>query len=383
MNLQKCHNIADLREKARRRLPRVMFDFLDGAAEDEAALRNNRESFNRYDLVPRTLTDVSDINLATTIQGFRSSLPLVLSPTGGTRLFHHDGDVASAMAGGEAGLIFTLSTMSTYSIEEVASRSSGPHWFQVYVWKDRGVVRELIERARAGGYTALCLTVDVQTSGQRERDLRNGFTMPPRFTLSSLFDIALHPQWWWHALSKPPMSFANVKNKAGMGMNSPTALGQWVASQLDPSVSFDDLAWMAREWGGPFLVKGIVSAEDAKRAVDCGATGIIVSNHGGRQLDHAIAPLDALPAVVEAVGDKAEVFLDGGIRRGTDIIKALALGATACMTGRCYLYGLAAAGKPGVSRAIELLRSELKRSMMLLGCTDVNELDRRYLRRRD
>ena len=379
--MNKCHSIGDLRARARARLPRVMFDYIDGAAEDEVTMARNSAGFGDWALVPRVLSDVSSIKLDTTIQGIASKLPLVLSPTGGTRLFHHEGELASSAAAAEAGLIFTLSSMSTYDIETVGANTSGPKWFQIYVWKDRAVVKEFIERARSSGYQALGLTVDVQTSGQRERDLRNGFTLPPKFTLSSLFDMALHPWWWWTTLTKPPITLANVAGKT-MGVQNATAMGQYAASQLDPTVSFDDLAWMIEQWKGPFLVKGVTNAQDARRIADIGATGVIVSNHGGRQLDQSIAAIDALPQIVEAVAGKAEVLLDGGIRRGTDIIKALSLGARACMMGRPFLYGLAAAGKPGAARAIDILGSELKRSMMLLGCDDIHALNPSFLQRR-
>jgi L-lactate dehydrogenase (cytochrome) len=379
MSLKQCHNIADLRARAKARLPRVMFDYVDGAAEDELTMQRNSEGFRDLRLVPHVLTDVSDVKLSTTIQGIPSQLPLVFGPTGGTRLFHHEGEIATSAAAADAGLIFTLSSMATYDIETVGANTTGPKWFQIYVWKDRGVVKEFIERARASGYKALVLTVDVQTSGQRERDLRNGFTLPPKFTLSSLVDMALHPWWWWTTLTKPTITLANVAGKAGVGVNNATAMGQYAASQLDPTVSFDDLAWMIEQWNGPFLVKGVTNAQDARRCADIGASGIIVSNHGGRQLDASIAAIDALPYVVDAVAGKAEVLLDGGVRRGSDIAKALSLGARACMMGRPFLYGLAAGGKPGADRAIEILRSELKRSMMLLGCRDVEALDSSYL----
>ncbi|MGA0805665.1 MAG: alpha-hydroxy acid oxidase [Pseudohongiellaceae bacterium] len=379
--LNQCHSIADLRERARCRLPRVMFDYIDGAAEDEVTMARNSAGFGDYALVPRVLRDVSDIKLDTTIQGIPSKLPLVLSPTGGTRLFHHEGELASSAAAAAAGLIFTLSSMSTYDIETVGANTRGPKWFQIYVWKDRAVVKEFIERARSSGYQALVLTVDVQTSGQRERDLRNGFTLPPKFTLSSLFDMALHPWWWWTTLTKPPITLANVAGKT-MGVQNATAMGQYAASQLDPTVDFDDLAWMIQQWKGPFLVKGVTNAQDARRIADIGATGVIVSNHGGRQLDQSIAAIDALPAIVDAVDGKAEVLLDGGVRRGTDIIKALSLGARACMMGRPFLYGLAAGGQSGATRAIDILGSELKRSMMLLGCDDIQALNPSFLQRR-
>jgi L-lactate dehydrogenase (cytochrome) len=381
-SLKACHCIADLRRLAQRKLPRVMFDYIDGAAEDEVSRARNSSDFSQYSLVPRTLTDVSSVNLRTRIQGVDSALPLLFSPTGGQRLFHHAGELATAPAAAEQGLIYTVSSMSTHSIEAVAACNKATKWFQIYVWKDRGVIKEFIARCKASGYHALVLTVDVQTSGQRERDLRNGFTLPPRFTTSSLIDMALHPSWWWHTLTKPRITLANVIGKGELGVNTSTELGKYAASQLDPTVSFDDLAWMIREWGGPFLVKGLVAAEDAKRCVDLGASGLMLSNHGGRQLDHAISPISALPAVVDAVQGRAELIVDGGIRRGTDIIKALALGATACSIGRPYLYGLAAGGKPGVERSITILATELKRAMMLLGCDDVKKLGPKYLQAR-
>ncbi len=378
-SLQACHSIADLRSLAQRKLPKVMFDYVDGAAEDEVSMARNSSDFGRYSLIPRAMTDVSTVNLRTRIQGVDSSLPLLFSPTGGQRLFHHEGEMAVTPVAEEKGLIFALSSMATHNIETVAAHTKATKWFQIYVWKDRGVVKEFIARCKASGYHALILTVDVQTSGQRERDLQNGFTLPPRFTTSSLIDMALHPAWWWNMLTKPPITLANVIGKGELGVNTSTELGKYAASQLDPTVSFDDLAWMIQEWGGPFLVKGIVSAEDAKRAAELGATGIMLSNHGGRQLDQSISPITALPAAIDAVAGRAELIVDGGIRRGTDIIKALCLGATACSIGRPYLYGLAAGGKPGVDRAISLLASELKRAMMLLGCDDVKKLGPQYL----
>ncbi len=356
-----------------------MFDYIDGGAEDEVTQARNSSDFQRYALMPRTLTDVSTVRLATTIQGVESPLPLLLSPTGGTRLFHHEGELAVSKAAEARNLIYALSSMATHNIETVAAHTQSTKWFQIYVWKDRGVVREFIARCKAAGYQALILTVDVQTSGQRERDLRNGFTLPPRFTTASLFDMALHPAWWWHVLTTPKITLANVAGKAGAGVNDATAMSQYAVRQLDPSVSYDDLAWMIAEWGGPFLVKGLVAADDAKRAVELGASGLMLSNHGGRQLDHAISPIAALPAVAEAVEGKAELIIDGGVRRGTDIIKALCLGATACSIGRPYLYGLAAGGEAGVERALAILHSELQRSMMLLGCDDVKKLGSRYL----
>jgi L-lactate dehydrogenase (cytochrome) len=357
-----------------------MFDYIDGGAADEVTLARNRDGFNRWQLIPRALVDASNIDMRTRVQGSDIALPLVFSPTGGTRLFHHRGELATSAAAAAAGTIFSLSSMASINIETVGKHTAGDKWFQIYVWKDRSVIREFIQRCKDSGYKALCLTVDVATPGQRERDLRNGFTLPPRFTAASLFDMALHPAWWWHTLLSERVTLANVVGKAGIGVTSAVTLGQYVNSQLDPSITWKDMEWMIGEWGGPFLIKGILSPEDARIAIDCGATGVILSNHGGRQLDHSAAPIDMLPEVVDAVGGRTEILVDGGVRRGTDVLKALALGATACMIGRPYLYGLAAGGEAGVNRAIELLRSEIKRDLMLLGCPDVKKLDRSYLR---
>ena len=380
--LQTCNTIADLRSLARRRIPKVMFDYIDGGAEDEITLQRNCSSFSRYELLPHTLVDVSRIELGTRIQGLEIALPLIFSPTGANRLFHHQGELAVSAVAAAAGTVYALSSMSTHSIETIGAHTAGDHWFQIYVWKDRGVVKEFIARCKASGYKGLCLTVDVPTLGQRERDLRNGMTIPPRFTLASLVDMALHPQWWWHTLCDPRITLANVVNKAGVGLNDATALGQYANSQLDPSVTWDDMAWMIQEWGGPFMIKGIMTAADAKRAVACGVSGVIISNHGGRQLDHAPAPIEVLQEIVAGVGDSTEIILDGGIRRGSDVVKALALGADACMIGRAYLYGLAAGGEAGVERAVTILRTEITRTMQLLGCADIKHLNGNFVRQR-
>ena len=379
--LKHCHSIADLRAQAIKRLPRMMMDFLDGGAEDEITLRDNNRDFDRYRIVPNVLRDVSAVDLSTTVLGQKISLPLIFSPTGTNRLFHHHGEMAAAAAAAKAETIYTMSAMSNFSIEDVAAQIDSPKWFQIYVWKDREITKEFIQRCRASGYKALCLTVDVAALGKRERDFRNGMTLPPRLTLSSLFDAALHPRWWLNYLLSPRLALANVAGKSGKGFETTTTQAQFSQKQLDPSVTWDDLAWMIEEWNGPFAVKGIMSPQDAIRAADAGAQGVIVSNHGGRQLDQAVSPFAILPEIVDAVGDRSEVILDGGIRRGTDVIKALALGARACMTGRAYLYGLAAAGQPGVERALTLLRDELQRSMMLMGCRSPSELNSKYLRK--
>jgi len=377
--VSRCHSIADLRRVAKRRLPRVMFDYMDGGAEDEVALYGNCAAFDAWRLIPRVLVDVAEVELGTEIMGQKSELPLVIAPTGMSRLFHYRGEMAVAPAAARAGLIYSLSSMSSFDIEAVGAATSGPKWFQIYVWKDREVIREFIQRCREAGYHALCLTVDVPAFGKRERDLRNGMVIPPRLTPGSLLDITLHPHWWWKLITNKPMTLANVVGKAEQGLNDVTTLTQYAIDQLDQSVTWDDMAWMIEEWGGPFAIKGVACAEDAVRAVETGATGIIISNHGGRQLDQAPAPIEVLPEVVDAVGGRADVILDGGVRRGSDVIKALALGAKACMIGRGYLYGLGAGGEAGVDRALELFRDEITRTLKLVGCTSVAKLTPDYV----
>jgi L-lactate dehydrogenase (cytochrome) len=380
--LANCHSIADLREAARKRIPRVMFDYIDGAADDEITLYRNNAGFGRYELVPHNLIDVRNIDLRTTVLGQAVEWPVLIAPTGTSRLFHHEGERAVVRAAAKFGTIYSLSSMASYNIEEVAATADVPKWYQIYVWKDRAVVKEFIQRCRDAGYKSLCLTVDTPTVGHRERDLRNGMTVPPSLTASSVVDAALHPIWLWHLLTKPRITLANVKGRPGRGVEKAATLAMTAREQMDAGVTWDDLASMVEEWGGPFSIKGVLRPEDAVRAVDAGVRGIIVSNHGGRQLDHAPAAIDVLPEIVDAVRDRGEVILDGGIRRGTDVVKALALGARACMIGRPYLYGLAAGGQAGVERALELLRSEVHLAMMLLGCASVKALNRGYLRTR-
>jgi L-lactate dehydrogenase (cytochrome) len=348
-----------------------VFDYVDGGAEDERTLRANSEAFDDLVLTHRVLRDVDDVDLTTEILGRTSSLPLALAPTGFTRMTHHDGELAVARAAARAGIPYTLSTMGTRSIERVAEASSGPLWFQLYIWRDRGLAKELIERAKRAGCTALMLTVDVPVPGARERDLRNGLTIPPSLGVRTFLDGARHPHWWWNFLLRDAVSFESVSDRAA----KPSGVMQFLAEQFDPSVTWDDLDWMRDAWDGPFVLKGVVDPDDARRAADAGVTGVIVSNHGGRQLDGGAAAIDALPRVVDAVGDRLEVLFDSGIRRGRDIVTALALGARACLVGRAYLYGLAVAGERGVDHAISLLAGELRRSMQLVGARTPAELD--------
>lgn len=382
-HLRRCFNIADLRRVARWRLPAPMFHYMDGGADDEVTLKRSSANFDRYELLPRNLVDITSIDPATTVLGQRIAFPVILAPTGMSRLFHWEGERAVARAAARAGTIYALSTVGTQAIEDVAAACEGPKWFQIYVFKDRGLVTEFIDRCRAARYHALCLTVDLPLTGNRERDLRTGMTVPPSFTLRSWLQFGLHPVWSATYLTSAPFSLANVAHRvAAASRDDIQTLNAYIGSQFDRSVTWDDAARMIEQWNGPFAVKGVLTADDARRAVDIGANAIIVSNHGGRQLDHVPAPIDVLPEIVAAVGDRAEVILDGGVRRGTDVLKALALGARACMTGRCYLYGLGAGGEAGVTRALDILQSEIARGMALLGCRSIEEIGEHHVRAR-
>jgi L-lactate dehydrogenase (cytochrome) len=368
--------IEDLRRSARRRLPRAVFDFIDGGAEDESTLRANRSAFQRVTFRPRVLVDVSKRDLSTTVLGASLTAPIILAPTGLAGLIAPRGEILAARAAVRRGLGFTLSTHSMTSIEELAEAVPGPKWFQLYVVRDREVTRSLIDRARAAGYTGLCLTADVPVIGQRERDIRNGFTIPPRVTLQNVFDTAQKVPWIINALRGPRVTFKNFIDAPGSGRSDAISLGAYAQSLHDPSVSWKDLEWFRSVWQGPMLLKGVMSAEDARVAVEHGVEAIVVSNHGGRQLEGLPSSLEVLPEVAEAVAGRADVVFDGGIRRGGDIVKALALGATACMVGRAFLYGLAARGEAGVERALDILVAEMDRAMALLGRPTIGDLDR-------
>jgi L-lactate dehydrogenase (cytochrome) len=373
-------NIDDLRRRARRRLPRAVFDFIDGGAEDELSLRLNRLAFQRVLFRPRVLIDAGHVDLSTTLLGQSLAAPLVLAPTGLCGMAASRGEVLAARAASSARVPFTLSSMSAVSIEDTMHEAPGPHWFQLYVWRDRELTRSLVERAAAAGYRALVLTVDVQMAGQRERDLRNGATIPPRVTVANALDSLVHAPWLLRMARNPRIDFVNVSRGKAAGRSGPLALAAYVNQQFDPTVSWKDLDWLRGLWQGPLAIKGITTAEDAVRAVDAGVDAVIVSNHGGRQLDGLPAALDVLPEVVDAIGHRSEVILDGGVRRGTDIVKALCLGARACMIGRPYLYGLGAAGQPGCEMAINLLKLEMTRVLTLLGRPNVADLDRSAIR---
>ena len=375
-----CYNVEDFRELARKRLPSPMFHYIDGAAEDEWTYRRNTLAFNEHELVPRFLIDVENIDTSVEVLGQKISWPFLCSPTGFHRLFHHDGEAGAARAASRTGTIFCLSTISTTTIEEVAQSSEGPKVFQIYVLRDRGLSEEYIERCKEANYDALCLTVDVPSNGRRERDLRTGMTVPPRLTIRSYLDIATHLDWSVNYLLHKTPSMVNIEHKVPKG-TSDISVMDFMNSQFDRSVTWKDAAWMIKKWDKPFAIKGILSVEDAKKAVDVGASAVMVSNHGGRQMDGCPAPIEVLGDIINAVGDKVEVILDGGIRRGIHILKAMAMGAKACMGGRAYLYGLAAGGEEGAYRSLNLLKEEVRNNMILLGTRNLEEVTIDHLRK--
>ena len=381
MGLADCHNVADFRRVARRRLPLPIWHYLEGGADDEWTLAWNTQAFTRYELVPKVLVDVTELDTRTRVLGAELAAPLILSPTGMSRLFHHERELAVARAAGRHDLMYGLSTVATATIEEVAAASAGPKLFQVYVAKDRGLVRELVERARAAGYTALCVTVDTAVGGNRERDLRTGMALPPRFTARSLLSFALHPGWSLRAIGDPHFRLANLAHRAELKVDQKEGIAAYLDSQLDRSFSWKDAEWMADLWGGPFAIKGVMHPDDVRRAIDHGASAVMLSNHGGRQLDGAPAPVEMVEAAREVAGGRLEIIVDGGIRRGSHVVKALALGADAVSIGRPYLYALAAYGEAGVDRLLDLLLAEIRRTMALCGARHVGEIDRSLIRR--
>ena len=371
-------NIDDLRSLARHRLPRVVFDFVDGGALDEVTLRANREDFLAMRLVPRVLTNIETRNQSVELFGQRYDTPIVLAPTGLAGLLSRRGELAAVRAASRINVPYCLSTMATCSVEEIAAEVDRPNWFQLYVLRDRGLTKAFIERARDARCSALVLTVDTKMQGPRERDMRNGFTVPPRFSASTLLDFALHWRWLLDVGLGPKITFRNFVGTNVDATNAVT-ITQFIAGQYDLSVSWRDVEWFKSQWGGQLLLKGLLSPDDARQAVGAGVDGIIVSNHGGRQMDGAISAIAALPAMVDAVAGKVPLILDGGVRRGSDVIKAIACGATACMIGRAWLYGLAAGGESGVERALTILRDEIDVNMALLGCADISKIDRNLL----
>jgi L-lactate dehydrogenase (cytochrome) len=361
-------SIADLRAVARRHTPRAVFDYVDGAAEGELSLRRSRAAFEAVEFVPSVLRDVSEASMATTILGRPATMPLVFAPTGFTRLMHHEGELAVARVAHRAGIPYSLGTVGTTSPEALAKGDpGGNHWFQLYVWRDRGISRELVGRARAAGFGTLILTVDTPVGGARLRDLRSGFTIPPTLRIGTIADIALHPGWWFNLLTTEPLRFATPPGFRG-------TVSELMDQMFNPTLTMDDIEWLRGEWPGSLVVKGIQNPADALAVVERGADAVIVSNHGGRQLDRVATPLEQLPSILESVDGRAEVFMDGGIMSGGDVIAAVAMGARACLVGRAYLYGLMAGGERGVDRATQILGQGMIRTMKLLGVTSVEQL---------
>ncbi len=381
MTWAKAININDLREAARKRLPRMVFDYIDGGADDEVTLSKNESRLRDIELVWNALTDVAEIDTTTKIMGEHSRLPFMISPTAASRLFHpRDGECAVARAAYEAGMIYSCSTIASTTVEDIAAASPGPKWIQVYVWKDRSLVRDFLARSKAAGFTGCILTVDVPVAGNRERDPRNGFSIPVKLNGQTLAQVLAKPGYLADVLSTPRAGPANFKD---LKIPEDQGIIEFINSQFDQSVTWEDAAWMAQEWGGPFAIKGISNPSDARRCVEAGANAVWVSNHGGRQLDGAPATIDTLPGIVDAVAGDAEIIFDGGVRRGSDIVKALALGATGVAIGRAYLFGLAAGGEPGVAKAISILETELRRTMALMGATSISGVTSDFLHRRN
>jgi len=365
--LARCGNIDDLRRIARRRLPAGVFDYIDGAAEDERTMADNAAAFSRVRIEPRILVDVAKVDASAMLLGRRLPYPLALAPTGFTRIAHWEGELAVARAAARAGVPYALSTLGTRSIEELAAASDGPKWFQLYVWRDRGLAKELMARARAAGFECIMPTVDTAVLGRRERDVRRGFTLPPKIGPSTLVDGIRHPAWTWNLVRREPITFSSVAGHAGIDGSTAVALSTYVATQFDPSLSWRDVEWIRSEAGMPVMLKGVQSVADVRTAASVGVDAVVLSNHGGRQYDGAPAPLDLLPEVMDSVGESIEVLVDGGVRRGSDVVKAVRLGARAVLIGRPYLYGLAAAGEEGVSWVISHLTSGIDRTLRLTG----------------
>jgi L-lactate dehydrogenase (cytochrome) len=380
MRLSDCHNVDDFRVLAQKRLPKPVFDYIDGAADDEATRRRNTTAYGDCDLIPNVLAGVETVDMSVTVLGRKIGMPLFLSPTAVQRMFHRDGEAAVGAVAQANDTWFGISSLATISIEEVGRTISSPKMFQLYVHKDKGLNTSLIERCKAAKFDALTLTVDTIVSGRRERDLRTGFTTPMRLSPASLASIALKPAWAFNYLFRTKFELSNLKDHYSEGSSEPISIANYFNTVLDPTMNWKDAEKIRADWGGEFCLKGIMSVEDARRAVAIGATAIMVSNHGGRQLDGSRAPFDQLAEIVDAVGDKIDVICDGGITRGTHVLKALSVGAKACSGGRLYLYALAAAGQPGVARAIGNLRSEIERGMRLMGAESVSDLGRSNLR---
>ena len=374
-----CHNFHDFRRLARHKLPGPIFNYIDGAADDEVTYRRNTASFERCDLVPNVLRGVENVDLSVTVMGQKLGLPVYCSPTALQRLFHHQGERAVAAASDKYATMFGVSSLGTVSLEEVRRLSGAPQVYQFYFHKDRGLNRAMMERAKTAGVEVMMLTVDSITGGNRERDKRTGFSIPFKLTLAGMLQFAMKPAWGLNYLTHEPFKLPQLDEHVDMGGGT-MSISKYFSEMLDPSMNWDDVAQMVEQWSGQFCLKGIMSVADAKRAADIGCTGIVLSNHGGRQLDGSRTAFDQLAEIVDAVGDRIDVLMDGGVQRGTHVLKALSLGAKAVGLGRYYLFPLAAAGQAGVERALELMRIEIERDMRLMGCSSVQQLSRANLR---
>ncbi|WP_019906470.1 alpha-hydroxy acid oxidase [Methylobacterium sp. 77] len=379
MRLKDCHSFHDFRRMAQRRLPGPIFDYIDGGADDEVTQRRNTTAFETCQLVPNVLRGVKEIDMSVTVMGQRLAMPVYCSPTALQRLFHHQGERAVAAAAGKFGTMFGVSSLGTVSLEEARRISSGPQVYQFYFHKDRGLNRAMMQRAKQAGIEVMMLTVDSITGGNRERDKRTGFSIPFRLTLGGMLQFAMKPAWGINYMTHESFKLPQLDGHVDMGGGA-LSISRYFTEMLDPSLSWDDVAAMVREWGGQFCLKGVMSVEDAKRAVEIGCTGIILSNHGGRQLDGSRTAFDQLAEIVDAVGDRIDVIMDGGVQRGTHVLKALSLGAKAVGLGRYYLFPLAAAGQAGVERALQMMQSEIERDMRLMGCASIDQLTRNNLR---
>ena len=360
----------------KKKLPSPIFHYIDGGSDDEKTLKRNTSSFNDCDLIPSVLKGVGKPDLSTTRFGRKINLPLFLSPAAMQRLYDPEGDKASARAAEKFGTMYSMSTMANTSIEEIANISSGPKLFQLYIHKDKSITDDLVDRCKRANFDGLCLTVDTIVAGNRERDHRSGFTTPPKLTLESLISFAKKPKWVFNYLTNKRFEMANVKHKTDKGTNITKSVIQYINEQYDPGMNWKDAEYVVKRWNGPFALKGIMSVQDAKRAVDIGCTAILLSNHGGRQLDGATSPFDQIKEISDAVGDKVEIILDGGVRRGTHVIKAIAAGAKACSFGKAFLFSLSAGGQKGVEKLLKNIRDEIERDMMLMGCKSLSDLNR-------
>ncbi len=378
--LNSCHNTEDMRLLAKQRLPGPIFHYIDGAAEDETTYRRNTEAYEACDLVPNVLAGVENVDMSVTVMGQKLALPIFCSPTALQRLFHPDGERAVALAAEKFGTMFGVSALGTVTLKEIDELISTPKMFQFYFHKDRGLNDAMVERAKAANFDVLALTVDTITGGNRERDLRTGFTSPPRLTPQSLLSFATHPSWALNYFMSGGFELAELKDYVSEGSNVAISIGEYFSTMLDQSMDWDDAAALREQWGGRFCLKGIMSVDDARRAADMGADAIMVSNHGGRQLDGSRSPFDQISEIADAVGDRIDIICDGGIRRGTHVLKAIAAGAKACSGGRMYLYALAAAGQPGVERALGNLKTAIERDMKLAGVSKITDLKRDMLR---